>query len=138
MSRGKAPTAAVLVVDDEALIRWALAEGLSESGYAVRLAGSGAEARRELAHFDHEPLVILLDLRLPDVADLSLLQDIRVRRPDAPVIVMTAHGTAEDARQASALGAFRFITKPFDVGEMVKLVAQAAISPGGEPGAVPA
>jgi DNA-binding NtrC family response regulator len=122
MDSEKMPTPTVLVVDDEALIRWSLSEGLSDGGYAVRMAGSGAEARAALTEAADEPLVILLDLRLPDVSDLSLLQEIRAKRPDVPVIMMTAHGTSEDAARATALGARRFVGKPFDVGEMVQLV----------------
>lgn len=119
------PTPAVLVVDDEALIRWSLSEGLSDGGYMVRVAGSGAEAREALAAAAGEPLVVLLDLRLPDVADLSLLEEIRRTRPDVPVIMMTAHGTPDDARRAKELGAWRFVGKPFDVSEMVRLVDES-------------
>lgn len=125
MTGEKVPTPLVLVVDDEALIRWSLSEGLTENGYAVTLAGTAAEARSALASFGDDPLVVVLDLRLPDMADLSLLRDIRAARPDAPVIVMTAFGTPEDARQAAALGAKEFIGKPFDVSEMVRLVESA-------------
>ena len=123
MNSEKVPNPTVLVVDDEALIRWSLSEGLSDGGYAARMAGSGAEARAALEDLVDQPLVILLDLRLPDVADLSLLEDIRTKRPDAPVIMMTAHGTPDDAVRAKALGARHFVGKPFDVGEMVALVA---------------
>ena len=125
MSQEKMPTPIVLVVDDEALIRWSLGEGLAELGYAVRMAGSAAEAREALASCGEDPLVVVLDLRLPDMADLSLLQEIRTRRPDAPVIMMTAHGSASDASQATALGAWKFVGKPFDVGEMVQMVGAA-------------
>jgi len=121
----KLPTPVVLVVDDEALIRWSLSEGLTESGYVVRLAGTAAEARAALAAFGAEPLVVVLDLRLPDMADLSLLREIRTTRPDVPVIVMTAFGTAEDSTQARSLGVSRFVGKPFDVGEMVQMVGEA-------------
>lgn len=125
MNREKNPRPFVLIVDDEALIRWSLSEGLSDSGYDVRMAGTGADARAELDSLAGEPLVVLLDLRLPDVSDLSLLSEIRAKRPDAPVIMMTAHGTPEDAAQAAALGVNRFVGKPFDVGEMVALVGAA-------------
>jgi DNA-binding NtrC family response regulator len=115
----------VLVVDDEALIRWSLSEGLAERGYTVRVAGSAAEARETLASCGDEALVVVLDLRLPDMKDLSLLQEIRDKRPDAPIIMMTAYGTAEDAAKAQALGVWRFVGKPFDVWELVGMVGSA-------------
>jgi DNA-binding NtrC family response regulator len=121
----KLPRPIVLVVDDEPLIRWSLSEGLTEKGCLVRQAASGAEARKAIEASRDEPLVIVLDLRLPDVVDLSLLREIRARRPDAPVVMMSAHGTDEDARGARRLGAFRFVTKPFDVAEIVGLVRDA-------------
>jgi DNA-binding NtrC family response regulator len=59
------------------------------------------------------------------VADLSLLQKLRARRPDAPMIVMTAHGTPADFAQARTAGVSYVVDKPFDVAEMVTLVGQA-------------
>jgi DNA-binding NtrC family response regulator len=123
--REKLPTPTVLVVDDEPLIRWSLSEGLTEAGYAVRLAANGAEARAVLAGAAGTPMVLLLDLRLPDVADLSLLGEVRTRWPKVRVVMMTAHGSAEDAARARELGVLRFVDKPFDVGEMVEIVDEA-------------
>ena len=125
MVREIMPLPAVLVVDDEPLIRWSLSEGLTESGYAVRLATNAAEARAVLAGAVGQPMVLLLDLRLPDVVDLSLLREVRTKWPDVPVVLMTAHGTPEDAKRALDLGAYRFVDKPFDVTEMVRLVGEA-------------
>jgi DNA-binding NtrC family response regulator len=125
MTWEKVPKPMVLVVDDEPLIRWSLSEGLADVGYPVKQAASGAEARQAIAACGDNPLVVLLDLRLPDVTDLSLLREIRNLRPDVPVVMITAHGTAEDAREASHLGAFRFVSKPFDVTEIVRLVSEA-------------
>lgn len=116
----------VLIVDDEPLIRWSLSAGLDEAGYHVEEAGTGADALAALAAIDGRPLVVLLDLRLPDVADLSLAARIRAARPDAPVIMMTAHGTQDDVDRALALGVYRVVGKPFDVAAMVGLVDRAA------------
>jgi DNA-binding NtrC family response regulator len=125
MPRENLPSPVVLVVDDEALIRWSLSEGLAESGYAVRAASTGAEALSVLADCLTDPVVVLLDLRLPVVGDLSLLRAMRRTRPDAPVLVMTAHGAPEDTEEAQRLGAAHVVGKPFDVGEMVRLVGEA-------------
>lgn len=124
MSRENLPRT-VLIVDDEALIRWSLSEGLSDAGWAVQQASSGDAARAAVRALDGHPFLILLDLRLPDVADLSLLLELRRTRPDVPLILMTAHGTNEDASQALAAGAFAVVGKPFDVSEMVSLADAA-------------
>lgn len=125
MMREKLPTPMVLVVDDEPLIRWSLSEGFTESGYAVRLAANGAEARAVLAGAGGTPMVVLLDLRLPDVTDLSLLREVRTRWPALPVVMMTAHGSADDEAMAREMGVFRFVDKPFDVSEIVSIVDDA-------------
>jgi CheY-like chemotaxis protein len=127
LMRGKALRPLVLVVDDEPLIRWSLSEGLAEAGYPVQLAANGAEARMAIAAAA-APLIVILDLRLPDVNDMSLLRHIRTSRPDVPVLMMTAHGSSEDMQQAANLGAFRFVAKPFDVTEMIGLVDAASAS----------
>jgi DNA-binding NtrC family response regulator len=116
----------VLVVDDEPLIRWSLSEGLAEAGWIVRQAATGVETRLALETLEGEPFVVVLDLRLPDVADLSLVEEVRRRRPDVPVIVMSAHGSLEDIRRVRAAGVYRFIDKPFDVHAVVDLVRSAA------------
>ena len=126
MRRGILPKVA-LVVDDEALIRWSVSEGLTEAGWSVRQASNGAEARRLVRALDGEPFVIVLDLRLPDVSDLSLVRELRAARPDVPMIVMTAHGSADDASAVLASGVFSFVTKPFDVPELVALAIAAAV-----------
>ena len=115
----------VLVVDDEPLIRWALTEALSEAGYPTLQAASGAETRTSLAAIAGTPLVVVLDLRLADVHDLSLVRDVRRLRPDAPLIVMSAHGTSEDAEQVRQAGAIEFLTKPFDMIDAVGAVDRA-------------
>ena len=119
----KSPAARVLVVDDEALIRWSLAELLTDGGYAVSEASDGASALAQASteQFD----AIVLDFRLPDSNDLRLLERIRQLQPNVPVVMMTAYGTPEMTSGALELGAFRVVAKPFDVHDMVNLVAQA-------------
>jgi len=115
----------VLVVDDEALIRWSLAEALGEQGYAVTEAGDArmalAAVMEALVPFD----VVLLDFRLPDSADLRLLERMRRLTPTSQVIMVTAHNSPELAQGATALGAYRVISKPFEVDSLAALVKQA-------------
>jgi DNA-binding NtrC family response regulator len=118
------PNLRVLVVDDEPLIRWSLAEVLAESGHSVTEAADGASAVRALTA--DEPFdVVLLDYRLPDSDDLNLLSTIRRQTPRSAVIMMTAHGTPEMTSGALALGAYRVVPKPFEVHDLVGLVSQA-------------
>lgn len=116
----------ILVVDDEPLIRWALRETLETAGYAVIEAGSAREAISRISEQDLNSLkVAVLDLRLPDSDDLSLLRRVRVDAPNCQVILMTAHGTPEILRDAVCLGAFTTISKPFDLSKMLGLVQAA-------------
>lgn len=117
----------VLIVDDEALIRWSLSESLEAAGFTVREAGSAAEAISELDGRNPDLQAVLLDLKLPDSDDLRLLEAILSSRPGVRVILMTAHGTPEVLDQALHLGAFRVLTKPFDLREVVEMVRAAAV-----------
>jgi DNA-binding NtrC family response regulator len=116
----------VLVVDDERLIRWSLAESLTDAGSSVVEAENGSAALRSVS--EAAPDVIVLDYRLPDSNDLNLLAAIRRLAPHSPVILMTAFSTPEVARGALELGAFCVVSKPFEVAELVSLVGQAHAS----------
>jgi len=111
----------VLVVDDEPLIRWCIAETLGGAGYGITEAQDAASALRALAEMP-EPDVILLDLRLPDSNDLGLLRQIRTIAPSAAVIMMTAFGTPEVTADALELGARGVLTKPFDMHDLEHVV----------------
>jgi two-component system NtrC family response regulator len=117
----------VLVVDDETLIRWAIAQTLAERGYEVTETGD-AEGTRSAVRADRSFDVVLLDYRLPDSDDLTLLAAIRRALPAAQVIVMTAFGLPEVVRGALDLGAYRVIGKPFEMEAIADLVAEAARS----------
>jgi DNA-binding NtrC family response regulator len=115
----------VLVVEDEALTRWSIAETLAGHGHAVVEAGSAATAVDAL-HAWADPIdVVLLDLRLPDSSDLTLLADIRRLRPESAVVMMTACGSPELARHARELGACDVVDKPFDMDTLEQLVRDA-------------
>jgi two-component system, NtrC family, response regulator AtoC len=117
----------VLVVDDEALIRWSLAELFTDVGYDVTEASDGASAVHEAAEGDAFDAIVL-DYRLPDSNDLNLLEQIRQLQPQAAVVMMTAFGTAEITAGALKRGAYQVVSKPFDVHDMVNLVEQAYMS----------
>jgi len=123
---GFLPRPTVLVVDDEPLIQWSLAEAIREAGYPVEVAATGADAEQAVARLAGRSLVIVLDLRLPDVVDLSLLQALRSERPDAPVLVLSAWASADEAQAALNAGAARVMKKPFDVSSVVAAVSAAS------------
>lgn len=114
----------VLIVDDEALIRWALGETLAEQGFVIEEAASRKEALDRVGAgngFD----VVLLDLRLPDSHDLQLLARLRALMPGTPIILMTAYATPETVASALDMGAFRVVNKPFEIAEIAALVQRA-------------
>jgi DNA-binding NtrC family response regulator len=113
----------ILVVDDEAGMRRSLAIMLQRQGYEVGEAAGGKEAL-ELMNDDVVDLVIA-DLRMTPVSGLDLLQAVKRATPDVEVIVMTAFGTVETAVEAMKLGAFDFITKPFQQEEILLRVRNA-------------
>jgi DNA-binding NtrC family response regulator len=115
----------ILVVDDEALIRWSVSETLTSLGMVVEEAVDGASAVRCLA--ERAPFeVVVLDFRLPDNDDLTLLTRVRSMCPRSAVVLMTAFGTPEVRDAALQLGASAIIGKPFELGEMAHLVETLA------------
>jgi len=117
----------VLVVDDEPLIRWSVAEMLGDAGHEVTEAPDAASTMRSLATAP-APDVVLLDYRLPDSHDLTLLAGVRRLAPSAAVVMMTAFGENDVADRAEALGAYRVIDKPVDMRELDAIVRAAAAS----------
>jgi DNA-binding NtrC family response regulator len=113
----------VLVVDDERLLRWSVAETLSVRGYEIAEATDGRSAMQEFGDGDGTDLV-LLDLRLPEGWDLRLLARIREKKPQVPVILMTAFPTREIIEEAGALGASVLI-KPFELDLLAATVDRA-------------
>lgn len=111
----------ILVVDDEPLIRWSVSESLSELGMAVQQAGDAASALRTVSTAQPPFDAVVLDLRLPDMEDLSLLSALRQLMPTQTLILMTAFGTPEILADAKLLGA-HVINKPFEFQQLHQLV----------------
>ena len=116
------PTLSVLVVDDEPLIRWSLKRAFCKRGHEVIEAADAAEALSALALRDQRFDVVLLDYRLPDCRDSSLLEAVRTLAPDAAVFMMTAYGDEPMRASAHTLGAKAVVDKPFDVGVLVAMI----------------
>jgi two-component system response regulator AtoC len=114
----------VLVVDDEALIRWSVAETLGALDYEIEEAGDGESAIRAVSPASAVDIV-LLDLRLPDCDDLRILAAIRRISPGTRIILMTAFGSAELVQEARRLGVFAIMDKPFELEQLSALVAGA-------------
>jgi len=114
----------VLVADDEPNLRRVLHAQLSRDGYDVITVEDGQAALEavEAHHVD----VVISDLRMPRVDGLTLLKSVVENHPDVPVILITAHGTVDTAVEALKLGAFDYITKPFEQSELRNVVGKAA------------
>ena len=115
----------VLVVDDEALVRWSVAQTLTDEGYEVSEASDAAAAVRALSGAVRHLDLLLLDLRLPDADDLRVLSAARRLSPDTQVIIMTAYANPELLEDARRLGAFAVVSKPFDMDDLAPLMTRA-------------
>ena len=117
------PREKVLIVDDEYLIRWSLSENIKEEGLKCLTAESGEQAvelfRSEL------PDVVILDIKLPGMSGIEVLERIKEVERDVPVIMLTATSQVDVAVKAMKLGAYDYISKPFDLTEIRTKVRNA-------------
>jgi DNA-binding NtrC family response regulator len=110
----------ILLVDDEADIRLPLGEALRELGHRVSLASDGGEAMRCL---DHQTFnLVLSDIRLPKVDGFTILRRVRTEQPETHVVLMTAFGTIQEAVAAVKEAAIEYVTKPFELPEVLAIV----------------
>lgn len=114
----------ILIIDDEEHMCWALARAMRQEGYEAVTATGGREG---LALLNREGAsLVILDLKMPDISGLEVLEQIKKSQPRLPVIMITAHGTIQTAIEAMKIGAADYITKPFDLDEL-KIVVKKTL-----------
>ncbi len=113
----------LLLVDDERGFVSVLSKRIRRRNMRVTTAFSGAEAIKILRHLEFD--VAVLDLKLEDMNGLEVLKIFRMMAPRLIVIMLTGHGSAEAARQGLELGAFDYLTKPCDLGELLEKIEAA-------------
>ncbi|NJN17366.1 MAG: response regulator transcription factor [Oscillochloris sp.] len=115
-------SARILIVDDEAIVRRVLGDGLSQTGYQVRTAASADEA---LALLAQQPVdLLLLDLQLGDRNGIDVLREVRAQRPQLPILILTAHGSLTSAIDAVRLDADDYLLKPIGLEALRTRVAE--------------
>jgi nitrogen regulation protein NR(I) len=115
--------ATILIIDDDDQLRKSFQKLLSEEGYPAEGAASG-EAGLEIIK-DRVPDLAIVDVRLPGMNGLETFQAIHRIEPKLPVIIMTAYGATETAIEATKMGAFDYILKPFEIPDMLVVIKQA-------------
>lgn len=113
----------ILVIDDEKNIRTGLAEALALDGYEVLLAADGTEGLDIALHSEID--LVITDLRMPGITGEEVLRRVTSETPGIPVIVLTGHGTVENAVEAMRAGAYDFLTKPLNLDRLSLLVKRA-------------
>jgi two-component system, NtrC family, response regulator len=113
----------ILIVDDEKNYPLVLSAVLQEEGFETLTANSGQEALDIIGHCDVD--LVLTDMKMPKMDGIELLEKIKLKDAELPVIMMTAHGTVEKAVEAMQKGAYNYILKPFDNDQLVIYVNKA-------------
>ena len=112
----------ILVVDDEDNMRWVLNRALEQAGYEVLTANRGDKALQSFAR--HRIDLVLLDLKMPGMDGLGVLRELRQRSPDVPILLLTAFASVPTAVGAFQAGATDYIRKPFDIENLLTLIAR--------------
>lgn len=115
--------AKILIVDDDHQLRHSFEKILVQEGHDVRTASSGEAGLAAIRECVLD--LLIMDVRLPGMSGLETFRAVREFEPRLPVIIMTAFGTTETAIEATKMGAFDYILKPFDIPEVLALIRQA-------------
>jgi len=113
----------VLVVDDEEQIQKVLEKILKRKDYQVKTAGNGVSALKAMKRerFD----IVLLDIMMPELDGIETLRKIKIQSPKTIVMMITAYGSVATAREAMQLGAYDYITKPFDIDFIYEMIEES-------------
>ena len=115
--------AKILIVDDDHQLRQSFERLLMQEGHDVRTASSGEAGLAAVKSREFD--LLIMDVRLPGMSGLETFRALRTFEPKLPVIIMTAFGSTDTAIEATKMGAFDYILKPFDIPEVLKLIGQA-------------
>ncbi len=115
--------AKILVIDDEKLLRWSMQQNLSKEGYTVITAENGVGGLK--LFIEEGPDIVLLDIHLPDISGINVLENIKKEDPNAVVIMVTAFGDIETAVKTIKFGAYDFVEKPFNLEKLNLLIGKA-------------
>ena len=121
------PNGTILIADDDTAIRTVLTQALTRAGYEVRATGQAGTLWRWIAAGDGD--LVITDVVMPDENAFDVLPRIKNIRPDLPIIVMSAQNTFMTAIRASERGAYEYLPKPFDLKELLSIVARAMDRP---------
>jgi DNA-binding NtrC family response regulator len=121
----------ILLVDDEVDFIVTLAERLELRGVNARVAHDGEAALKAVA--DNVPQVIVLDVMMPGMKGIEVLQKIKGEHPEVKVILLTGQGKTRDGIEGMQHGAFAYLTKPLDLEELIRTIDEAISSPEGTP-----
>lgn len=113
----------IWIIDDDKSIRWVFEKALARTDMEFKTFSSVPEALNALN--TEEPQVVVSDIRMPNGSGLDFLQEIKLRLPDVPVIIMTAYSDLESAVAAFQGGAFEYLAKPFDVDQAIEIIRRA-------------
>ena len=113
----------VWIIDDDRSIRWVFEKALAREGIEFEVFTNGQDALTALE--TTVPQVVVSDIRMPGSSGLDLLQKVKERFPNIPVIIMTAYSDLESAVAAFQGGAFEYLPKPFDVTHAIELIRRA-------------
>ena len=116
----------VLVIDDEKKLAQLFVDVLENEGHKVHVAHKGNDGIAKLEELGDEIGMVFTDMKLPDITGNEVLREVKKRRPDLPVVVVTGFATKDGAVEAMRLGAYDYLTKPFNIAE-IALVAKRAL-----------